>query len=394
MAFLFYIRESNSLASYNLIPSALSVDEGMSVSFTLETTGIDTGALIPYTITGISSEDLAAGSLTGNFTIGADGTDTIEFTIAADSLTEGPEVLTLSLDNGQAVAEVTINDTSTSPVIIGTTWTARTSGTTNTLVGSAYSGSIYVLVGASGTILSSPDGITWTARSSGTTNGLNGVYWSGTEFIAVGAGGIMTVSPDGINWTLRNSGTGVTLSTGKFLNGQHILVGVGIIRTSPDGISWTSRTTGTANQLNEVTWTGTQYIVVGHGGVALSSPTGETWSLYSTGSSQVAYGVLWTGSLVVVTQGSGVIRTSPTGNSGTFTARTSGVGVNLFELANTGAQLLTVGNDGTILSSVDGGITWSPQTSGAGTTNLRTITFGGGLGVIGGQSGLIRTSSS
>ena len=52
----------------------------------------------------------------------------------------------------------------------GTTWTSRTSGTTEYLRGGAYGNSTLVVVGSSGTILTSSDGTTWTSRTSGTSN--------------------------------------------------------------------------------------------------------------------------------------------------------------------------------------------------------------------------------
>ena len=59
----------------------------------------------------------------------------------------------------------------------GTTWTSRTSGTTEYLRGGAYGNSTLVVVGASGTILTSSDGTTWTSRTSGTSNLLGNVTY-------------------------------------------------------------------------------------------------------------------------------------------------------------------------------------------------------------------------
>ncbi|MBI1821274.1 MAG: hypothetical protein HY036_00400 [Nitrospirae bacterium] len=61
-----------------------------------------------------------------------------------------------------------------------------------------------------GIILTSPDGITWTARTSGTTNSLTGVVWSGSQFVAVGGnyqGVVVLTSPDGITWMTRATST-------------------------------------------------------------------------------------------------------------------------------------------------------------------------------------------
>jgi photosystem II stability/assembly factor-like uncharacterized protein len=59
----------------------------------------------------------------------------------------------------------------------------RTSGK---LDGISYGNGSFVAVGASGTILTSPDGTTWTSRSSGTLNELRGICYGNGAFVAVG----------------------------------------------------------------------------------------------------------------------------------------------------------------------------------------------------------------
>ena len=46
------------------------------------------------------------------------------------------------------------------------------------LNGISYGNELYVVVGASGTIITSSDGTSWTERTSGTTNQLNAVTFS------------------------------------------------------------------------------------------------------------------------------------------------------------------------------------------------------------------------
>lgn len=76
-----------------------NISEGRTVTFTLNTTNVSNGTLVPYTITGITQEDLSSGSLTGNFTV-SNNTATTSITLANDLLTEGSETLRLALDNG------------------------------------------------------------------------------------------------------------------------------------------------------------------------------------------------------------------------------------------------------------------------------------------------------
>jgi hypothetical protein len=101
---------SDNTPMYALYRSPSITDEGTTVTYTLATTNVAEGTLVSYTVTGISQADLSSGSLTGDFTVGADGTATVSFTIANDELTEGVETMLLS-SGGQSL-DVTINDTS------------------------------------------------------------------------------------------------------------------------------------------------------------------------------------------------------------------------------------------------------------------------------------------
>jgi len=102
-------------ATYGLSTSVGSVNEGQSFTITLTTTNIADGTSIPYTITGVDSDDLSGASLTGNFAIQS-GTSSIDFNVAADATTEGNETFTLTLDHVNELIQVTIVDSSTTPV--------------------------------------------------------------------------------------------------------------------------------------------------------------------------------------------------------------------------------------------------------------------------------------
>ena len=100
-------------ATYQLSSSTVSVDEGNQVTITLNTTGVQNGQALPYTIsgTGITTDDFVAlPSLSGNFTVQNNNAIAI-LTTAADDTTEGPETFNVALENGHSVA-VDVNDTS------------------------------------------------------------------------------------------------------------------------------------------------------------------------------------------------------------------------------------------------------------------------------------------
>ena len=96
--------------TFSLAPNDANPIEGDTVTFTLTTTNVTDGTTIPYTITGISADDIDI-PLTGNFTVNSN-TATVDIILAEDLLTEGTETLVIELDNGKAISGVTVQDTS------------------------------------------------------------------------------------------------------------------------------------------------------------------------------------------------------------------------------------------------------------------------------------------
>lgn len=110
--------KSTGSISYNITSSASTANEGDTLTFTLNTTGLTPGTVIPYTISGVSSADIAGGLLTGKFNIGAGGVAITRVRILEDNLTEGQETLRIRLTNMPSVeTSVNIRDTSLSPSI-------------------------------------------------------------------------------------------------------------------------------------------------------------------------------------------------------------------------------------------------------------------------------------
>ena len=139
----------------------------------------------------------------------------------------------------------------------GTSWSSRTSGTSNQLNSITYGDSAFVAVGGNGTILTSLDNTSWSSRTSGTSNQLNSITYGGSTFVAVGSSGTILTSLDNTSWSSRTSGTSNQLNSITYGDSAFVAVGGnGTILTSSDGISWTSRTSGTSNQLNSIIYRG------------------------------------------------------------------------------------------------------------------------------------------
>jgi hypothetical protein len=101
---------SKATPTYSLSATSASVDEGTVATFNLLTTNVSAGSSISYTISGVSSADITGGALSGLAIVNSSGTATISIPIIADSLTEGPDTLTVTAQGKSA--SMTINDTS------------------------------------------------------------------------------------------------------------------------------------------------------------------------------------------------------------------------------------------------------------------------------------------
>ncbi|MEI6029310.1 MAG: Ig-like domain-containing protein, partial [Betaproteobacteria bacterium] len=112
-----YVVEYGGLpATYAITPSVTSVNEGGSVTFTIDTTNVEWGTALSYTLSGISPADVVGGSLTGTAVVeqrGADGRATVTVQLAADQTTEGVDTLTLTVEG--TIAAVAVLDTSANP---------------------------------------------------------------------------------------------------------------------------------------------------------------------------------------------------------------------------------------------------------------------------------------
>ena len=150
--------DTSSIASptYAISAASSSVNEGSTATFTVSTTNVAANTSLAYTVSGISSSDLTSGSLSGNVTIGSNGQGTISLPIRADSLTEGTETMTVTVQGKSA--SVSILDTSTAPVV-----TAGPATKT------------YAIASTQATVRSSDGGATWTVATPSGTETLTAV---------------------------------------------------------------------------------------------------------------------------------------------------------------------------------------------------------------------------
>ena len=133
-------------------------------------------------------------------------------------------------------------------------WTERTSGTGNNLSDVTYGQSLYVAVGQTSTILTSPDGVTWTSRSAPTSMSLiDDIAFANGVFVACGlATNPIIYSADGITWSIGSGPSPATAKGVAYGNSKWVVVASGAVYISTNnGVSWT--TTISIAALNNVT---------------------------------------------------------------------------------------------------------------------------------------------
>lgn len=292
------------------------------------------------------------------------------------------------------------------------------SGTAQELNSATFGGSgngLFVVVGAAGTIVTSPDAVNWTTQSSPTSLDLYGVTYANNQFIAVGgndvagAGVILSGTPDGITWTLESVSDGLTLPfTGvTYANGQFVAVGTNQVMSSPDGINWnalptaSSGITGPTVDLYSIAYGNGLFVTVGtyntstpsqeiaYLGFIATSPDGNTWSILSNPPNYLS-GITYGAGQFVAVGREGEILTSSDGSTWA-TQSASQLNISktpyLISVLYAGTQFVATGNyvginpsTGFLLTSPDG-LTWAMQPTGA---NLYGIAYG----VVGGDGGL------
>ena len=207
----------------------------------------------------------------------------------------------------------------------GSDWTARTSPTNALFRGVAYGNGIYVACGDGGAIVRSTDGATWSAVASGTNASLQGVGYGmdfvnagdtneasaeSPLFVIVGQSGLILTSSNGLSWTPRTSGTSQYLSDVTYGNGYYVAVGNQRILRSSDGIDWSFAT-------NNVYFYRSAYCsglfkVAGANGSIWSSTDGLAWEAETSGTTNLLRGISYAEDQFVAVGYNGTILTKGT----------------------------------------------------------------------------------
>ena len=283
------------------------------------------------------------------------------------------------------------------PRLAGTTWTAGSgisatnelhAVTNGTATVNGVTGNVLVAVGGNrttgvnGFLFYSTDGISWAAPTSGipvmsnlnaaTSSNPNAAISSPTAYLAAGTGGVILTSPDAITWTQQISTNTTSDLYALASNGAGGYVAVGangtiIYSNGNGGTTWLAPVagSGTPNTLYGVTYANGMYVAVGATGTLLTSiDQGATW-LHAG----------WT-----ATSASNTLNSVAYGGASVSQGVTSGT--NTF---------VVVGAAGTLVTSVDGGVSWTLQALPVTTSNLNSVTYGHQFIAVG-DSGSVYTS--
>jgi len=131
-------------------------------------------------------------------------------------------------------------------------------------------------------IFSSTNGISWTSRYTHGSSGTGwSIHWNGSMFVVAGVGGAIITSTNGTTWTPRTSGVSFSFASVTFGNGRWIAVAntqTNGVSRSTDGITWTAGTLGstaTDANLSNIIFTGSVFAFV-------SSTSGSTRGVYTS----------------------------------------------------------------------------------------------------------------
>jgi hypothetical protein len=277
-------------------------------------------------------------------------------------------------------------------------WASRDSGITADLFGITYGHGLFVAVGDLGTILTSSDGVTWTNHSIDSSNAFHGVTYGNGAFVAVGKLGLILTSPDGVIWTSRASGTDHYLKGVAYGNGVYVAVGSGggTILSSSNGLTWTVRVLS-AEDLNGITFGNGLFLAVGNGALGgesliLTSTNGEMWDFPSSGTGKNLRGAAYGNDRFVIVGNDGTILNSLEGADWANSAMGCLSTNNLRGITYANGAFAAVGNFGAIRTSAEGAI-WTCRSSGT-TNNLHSVAYGHGTFVAVGNSATIVQSES
>lgn len=258
-------------------------------------------------------------------------------------------------------------------------WLPQESNTNQNLNAvTSVNGKIAWIAGDGGTLLATTDGGNiWNKQTTNTSATINSVYFvnSTTGWFVADGGIIKKTTNGGANWTSQNSTTAYNLYSVIFEEGNDQIGWAAggndmgnsvILKTTNGGTTWTAQTSPVGGKVKSLTMMNRDFLWAQAGGTVIWTQNGgTTWQTVS--GNGLEWGIIavkaanWN-SIWAVGQNSGVYHSTDAGDNWTFTG-TNGCG--FFDgaaLASANVENAWVaGPCGQILRTVDGGQTWNNQ---------------------------------
>lgn len=258
----------------------------------------------------------------------------------------------------------------------GKTWDGRGSSASRNLnwVAGTSDGKHLYAVGDSGTIVRSADsGKKWEMITTSTTNDLYSVFAAddAKRVWIVGASGTLLASTDGgSTWKSETSGTGMWLWAIRGTTNGTKLWAVGawgtLIQSSDGGATWHAQVINSNENIHSffATNDGQRLWAVGNDrNIWESTDGGSTWASKNSGKGEAFLTIYGAGgdAIWLLAAGTGGTMLRSDHDDGAWMQLSPGTAVNINSIfgSSDGTYLWAVGNNGTIIRSVDGGQNWT-----------------------------------
>lgn len=234
-----------------------------------------------------------------------------------------------------------------------------------------YNSGLYVVVGQTGSIYTSSDLTTWTQRTSSTTNNLNYILYANSIYTVTGNNGTLLQSSNAINWQMIDIIDIVTIInyTKLLYNQNHIWFMSSYYFYGDVGTRvWKSRVNPVGSQkINKVIY-GNSFIAVGGEnttGYILESIDGNIWNLLSSGNTPYI-DIAYYNQIYIIISSDKVVRID---ENGVFNETTISGFTNMKKIIYGNNGFFIINSDGKIAKSTANGTGWTTVSSDIGSLN-------------------------
>lgn len=286
-------------------------------------------------------------------------------------------------------------------------WSASNIGYTGNLTGISYTKSsnvgIWVVTTDNNKVFYSyNNGATWNSTDLGTGVILNNIKYAKNEFYAVGSNGNIWHSVDGSAWVqsvIYSDSKQISKYSGNITSityGNNLFLGTtsdGKLISSNDGQVWVLLGALSLKSLNNIYYNNNTFVVVGDNFVRASSDNGKTWREILTTTYNFKDAILTqdSNSYIFTAQKGYIVRTSNT-FSNAKVVPILGSSLNSAQHSADGSLIITVGNDGTIISSTNGQA-WTKQQSNTIYSLKKIMTLGSNFIAVGLNGTIVQSSN-